>query len=190
MKDILHFLRQVALAAILVFSTLTTTEANAPSSLLSAPVPGGSWIQKAPLLLTVAEVTSTVEAQGKVYVIGGLTSPGASRTKKVQVYDPANNTWVFGVDYPAPLGLDHAGAAYINGNIYLIGGLTTFPSPAVNTVYAFNLSAQTWSSKAPMPKARGAMGVAVWNNKIYCVGGLAAGVAVTDTTVYDPAGDT
>ena len=43
-----------------------------------------------------------------------------------------------------------------------------------------------WVARASLPTARGAMGVAVINGKIYAAGGLNNSVDVATLTVYDP----
>jgi N-acetylneuraminic acid mutarotase len=107
-------------------------------------------------------------------------------SNKVFAYDPDSQTWDEVAPYPGPA-VDHAGAAVVNGIIYLIGGLTGWPDAAVNTVYAYDPATDSWSQRANLPRDRGAMGVAVLGGKIYAAGGLVdGGTAVTDLAVYDP----
>ncbi len=161
---------------------------DAITLLMPNPPLVGAWATKPPLPSARAEV-GTVEAGGKIYVIGGVGPSG--RTNAVSVYDPVAETWSEAAAYPGSA-LDHVGAASVGGKVYVIGGLTNFPGPAVNTVYEYTPSTKSWVQKANMPKPRGAMGVAVINGKIYAAGGLSSttstnAVAVNDLAMYDPA---
>src|SRR5882757_7970263 len=50
-------------------------------------------------------------------------------------------------------------------------------------------SAGTWTAKAPMPALRGEVAAAVFQNKLYAIGGNVAGNAVPRNEEYDPATD-
>jgi N-acetylneuraminic acid mutarotase len=147
----------------------------------------GDWQTLAPVPTATQEV-GVAACGGKVYVMGGLTAPDTD-TNNVWVYDPAANTWSAAAPYPG-VGVDHPGAACVNGTVYLVGGLQNGSAGApVATVYGYDPSTDRWSQKASLPRARGAMGVAVLGGKIYAAGG-AAGSAADDMAVYDPATDT
>jgi N-acetylneuraminic acid mutarotase/glucose/arabinose dehydrogenase len=147
----------------------------------------GDWQILAPVPTPTQEVGVTA-CGGKVYVMGGLTAPNAD-TNNVWVYDPVAATWSAAAPYPG-VGVDHPGAACVNGIVYLLGGLQNGSASApVATVYGYNPATNTWSQKASMPRARGAMGVAVSGGRIYAAGG-AAGSAANDLASYDPATDT
>ena len=86
------------------------------------------------------------------------------------------------------------GVAVVNGKIYAIGGSTrsggggtkSGPLPVnggvVGTNEEYDPATDTWTFKAPMPTPMESFGVAVYQNKIYCMGGV--------TEVYDTATDT
>lgn len=95
-----------------------------------------------------------------------------------------------------------AGIAAINETIYVIGGSQTlnvsnhYSSTTINATEAYNLTADTWTEKTSMPTSRSYFGTAVYQNKIYCVGGLIlsrdeiekASTGINE--VYDPSTDT
>jgi N-acetylneuraminic acid mutarotase len=89
-----------------------------------------------------------------------------------------------------------AGAAVVNGIVYVTGGNqrynTTdngFSYKSVNATEAYNPATDTWTLKAPMPTSRDDFGVAVYQNKIYCIGGESVSATGSHTTnaneVYD-----
>jgi N-acetylneuraminic acid mutarotase len=90
------------------------------------------------------------------------------------------------------------GVAVVNGKIYAIGGDV---GGLYGSVYGAMLSytnineeydpaTDTWAFKAPMPTPRGHFGIAVYQNKIYCIGGFNNDGDTEVNEVYDPATDT
>jgi N-acetylneuraminic acid mutarotase len=74
--------------------------------------------------------------------------------------------------------------AVVNGKIYAIGG----DNLATNEEY--DPATDTWTFKAPMPTPRARFGIAVFQNKIYCIGGQNGNGVTGVNEVYDPATDT
>jgi len=157
-------------------------QAKPPSG---CPVSISSWSTETSLPQARQEVSVTA-LNGQVYVVGGSTAP--NRINDVSVFDPASHAWSSRAPYPGP-GRDHMGIASLNGYLYLLGGLTNWPGPALTTFQRYNPNTDSWSDLAPLPLPRGALGVAVLNRRIYVAGGLREGAAVSDFTVYDPATD-
>jgi N-acetylneuraminic acid mutarotase/glucose/arabinose dehydrogenase len=145
------------------------------------PALEGSWDFQAPLPVPTQEL-GVVACGGKVYAMGGLTAPSTD-TNAMWVYDPVAGSWAAAAAYPGTA-VDHPGAACVGGKVYMIGGLVN-AGAAVNAVREFDPATNTWTLKTTMPRARGAMGVAVLNGEIYTAGGL-AGPAVNDLAVYNP----
>jgi len=100
------------------------------------------------------------------------------------------------------------GVAAVNGKIYAIGGNTEngyVPNSRENDYKAlgwivatneeYDPATDTWTFKKPMPTPRCNFGIAVYQNKIYCIGGITnrIGDEISFTgvnDVYDPATDT
>jgi N-acetylneuraminic acid mutarotase len=162
-----------------VVSALTATAFTGPASADS-----GSWSTQAPSGLKRQEV-SYVQVGGKLYLAGG-------KSTVQQVYDPATNTWSTVAPLPFPPSLDHIQTAAVDGKIYYIGGITSWPNTSVGDVYVYDPATDTVTSGAPMPagRDRGAGGVAAYNGKIYIAGGVHDGTTVAWFDVYDPATDT
>ena len=75
----------------------------------------------------------------------------------------------------------------INDKIYAIAGTGTYANMTYtnNAVLEFDPQNNTWTAKNPMPFSRNSFATAVYQNKIYVIGGL-DGI----NQVYDPATDT
>ncbi|MBI4727468.1 hypothetical protein HY768_09685 [candidate division TA06 bacterium] len=76
------------------------------------------WFLRAPMPLARRGFT-TVRADNKIYVIGGLDENNLA-TSTVQEYDPALNSWNSKASMPTPC--YELAAAYFNNRIYAIGG--------------------------------------------------------------------
>jgi len=89
-----------------------------------------------------------------------------------------------------------AGAAAVNGIVYVIGGSqryntsdTGFSYMSINSTEAYDPATDTWVEKAPMPTSRDGLGVAAFQGKIYCFGGRNVSkdysISINVTEVYD-----
>jgi N-acetylneuraminic acid mutarotase len=89
--------------------------------------------------------------------------------------------------------MHHTMAAAVNGVLYVIGGEVSQSGLAdtgvfLDTVYAFDPAAASWTPKASMPTSRSAGSADVINGKIYVAGGRPP--HGHDFAVYDTAADT
>jgi N-acetylneuraminic acid mutarotase len=119
--------------------------------------------------------------------------------------DAAEDSWTT----KAPMQQARGGlcVAAVNGKIYAIGGSTAsglYPPNLeggfVGTNEEYDPATDTWTFKKPMPTSRSDFAIAVYQNKIYCIGGI-IGTEKVDVVysrfvptganeVYDPATDT
>jgi len=143
----------------------------------------GEWSARANLLEPNSEM-SVAELDGRIYIVGGYPATRVS-VPTVQVYDTATDSWSLGA--PLPVALNHTVSAAVNGRLYVIGGQPSAggSGPWVNTVYEYDPARRTWSTRAPMPTARGGGAGAVIDGKIYVAGGRPP--RGNDFAVYDPA---
>lgn len=119
---------------------------------------------------------------GRIYAIGGMSD---SPLDSVEVYTPGG-TW----GYAAPLATARWGAAAVtgrDGRIYVLGGFGSRDDRhALDSVEVYSPVTRTWSTVAPMHRARGALAaVAAPDGRIYALGG-ADGPDVADVEVYSP----
>jgi len=105
------------------------------------------------------------------------------------------NSWT--TKAPMHSGRGGAGVAEVNEIIYAIGGQhtnnvsgTEFKTIIFNAVEAYDPATDTWVEKSPMPTSRSSFGTAVFQNKIYCIGGSTERGEIGVNEVYDPSTDT
>ncbi|MBL9201011.1 MAG: SMP-30/gluconolactonase/LRE family protein [Opitutaceae bacterium] len=170
-----------------VVSGVGGTRGAALVELYAVPPPAavlaeGAWSVRADLIEPNSEM-SVAELDGKIYVIGGYPSNRVS-VRTVQVYDVATDTWR--LTSPLPAALNHTVSAAVGGRLYVIGGQTSAggTGPFVDTVYAYDPATAAWTTRAPMPTARGGGAGAVIGGRIYVAGGRPP--RGSDFAVYDP----
>ncbi len=97
---------------------------------------------------------------------------------RVDFFDPVANRWEQAASLPAPRG--DAAFATVAKDFYLLGGGANGTAEA--SVWRFRAGA--WSELAAMalPAGRRSAGVAVWQGRIFVVGGFAGDSATTATT--------
>src|SRR5688500_14374606 len=136
----------------------------------------GAWRILAPMPSSRQEVSSAV-FNGRMYVISGFTSAGAS-TNTVEAYDPGSNMW-----FPAgaiPILNNHNNAAFVGGALYTFGGVSNF-------TYRYNPQTDMWISVAPSHfQHGGTAAVGVIDGKIYVAGGTGGGMLQNELEFFDP----
>ncbi len=131
----------------------------------------GAWSQGRPAPLEVSG-GSAAQANGKLYLIGGWTndaSGGQSLTDRVQIYDPASDSWSFGAS--APLATAGSGTVAVGSRIYLINGRIGGDA-VTNRSFVYDTSADSWQ-ELPQTTLVGVYEASAGyvNNRIYLVGG-------------------
>jgi N-acetylneuraminic acid mutarotase len=152
----------------------------------------GAWRTAAPAPTKRTEVAAGT-LNGKIYVVGGFERPSLGNvmnlaiTPSLEEYDPSTDRWT--TKAPMPVGLHHVGIGVTGGRLYVIGGYRqsgfTVWHP-VATVYAYDPATDTWTERAPMPTARGALSVTVHDGKLYAIGGYDRTANSAAVEVYDP----
>ena len=84
---------------------------------------------------------------------------------------------------------DQTVAVYHDSVFYSIGGYGVNDSTYLNKNYEYNLAANTWIEKTPMPTKRWGMVAVEFNDKIYVFGGVDSVTDCFKNEVYDPATD-
>jgi hypothetical protein len=144
----------------------------------------GRWIELTPMPSARQEVAVAAH-EGRVWVIGGLAS-NTEPVATVETFDPTAGLWETRTSLPVPL--HHAAAAVVGNRLFVIGGYAggRVSWTASDAVYEFVPTSQAWEARAALPTPRGALAVAVLNDRIHALGG--SGESVTNAhEVYDPA---
>ncbi|MBC8160025.1 MAG: hypothetical protein H7Z42_02310 [Roseiflexaceae bacterium] len=127
---------------------------------------------------------------GKLYLFGGLGS-GAG---KVQIYNPATDTWTLGTDMPFAAG--SSASSLINGQVYVAGGI--IGNQTTNRVAKYDPRSNSWTPLAPMPQGRNHAASSTDGSNLYVFGGRGAGSGDNNSVangfdtlqIYDPASNT
>jgi N-acetylneuraminic acid mutarotase len=126
---------------------------------------------------------------GKIYVIGG-----AGGVTKVEMYDPATDTWAQKADMPTKR--YHLSTAVVDGKIYAIGGIPRHSrlmrreGTSLPTVEVYDPETDTWTARADAPLHIDGSSASVVDGKIYVFGNWVDTRATTTVLMYDPATDT
>ncbi|MCA9193886.1 MAG: fibronectin type III domain-containing protein [Planctomycetales bacterium] len=132
-----------------------------------------------------------VDSSGLVYAIGGQESTSGSIFDVVERYSLASDSWSEMAAMPSPRA--GAVAAYDGlGSILVFGGASDSSSTVIsNTVYAYEISSNSWSTRSPMPLGTTESAIATdQEGRIYLAGGLGSSGPVASVQVYDSATDT
>jgi hypothetical protein len=155
---------------------------------------------------------STITYQDSTSIVTGLAVQSASDIPSALPSAPPTagaapneNTWAKKASMNEPRG--GLGVAVVNGKIYAIGGSNQsglYPANIhggfVGTNEEYDPATDTWTYKSPMQTPRSDFAIAVYNNKIYCMGGT-VGTETVDVIfsrfvtsavneAYDPVTDT
>jgi N-acetylneuraminic acid mutarotase len=154
---------------------------------------GDTWATKANMP-TASHSHRTCVVNGKIYAIGGdTTGLGCNfhfHSQKVEVYNPATDTWSTKTDMPTARASLSISA--VNGKIYAIGGDTIQCSIGLSTVEEYDPQTDSWSTKTNMQVVRSGLSSSVVDGKIYAIGGwsFSNDIVLDDVEEYDPLTDT
>lgn len=159
---------------------ITPHESVPPPSFSASPTPVALQQQEPSLPVPIEESAAAV-GEGKLYVMGGFNSAGAS-LDSVYVFDGAG--WQSGPRLPLPL--DHPSAASLNGHAYIAGG----HSNGRDSARLFRLDGDHWTELAAMHNARGGHALLADGGKLYAIGGNNFAINLAQVEVYDPDANT
>ena len=146
-----------------------------------------AWTRAASLPVARSSHTATV-VEGKIYVLGGNIDDdedGRVATDRVDVYDPATDSWQQLAAMPTATA-SHA-AAVLDGNIYVSGGFRPAGGYS-DALEAYDPVADTWTTLASLSQARADHASAVVHGKLCVIGGFMGGQGRTNLVeVYSPA---
>lgn len=137
---------------------------------MSAAPNENGWVTKTPMPTGRYNAAGEV-VDGKIYVYGG--TPGIDALNKLEIYDPATDTWTTGQP-----GLSRYGAAsaVVDGKIYFMGGYNG--TSDINSVQVYDPVSNRWSSKQGMPTANRFFTAVPVGKEILTFGGISSSTSV------------
>ena len=191
--------RRSSLVFIMIIVGFTSAASGCSSGTTSAPVPRnnesvirtspqslGSWSIKAQAPSERAVLAGAV-VNGLLYAMGGEVGVHELVLDTVEAYDRRSNSWT--TKNPLPTARTQLAAGVVGGKIYAVGGAI---APVVGcckpvaTVEVYDPAVGSWSTKHPMPTARGGLGVGVVHGILFAVGGEADATILNVVEAFDP----
>jgi hypothetical protein len=144
----------------------------------------GTWVEKARMPTARSGGTAIVH-DGKIYVAGGRPP----RERDFAVYDPGADSWE--VLPLLPTQRNHLTGEAINGRIHVVGGRQGDGlSPIMTTAHeVFDPQTRTWTTAAPMLRARSGMNGVMARGCFHVWGGEGPAGMFPDHDYYDPRTD-
>jgi N-acetylneuraminic acid mutarotase len=133
-----------------------------------------AWSQGAPSPQPRFEANGAV-IDGQLWVMGGFTASTLQVTRKIDIYDPATDSWRPGPDLPGAE--THIGVATVGRDIIVVGGFSgTFSNgprpPDIADVWRWSAADGVWNPGPPLPGARAAFACALLGHQLHVAGGL------------------
>jgi len=108
---------------------------------------------------------------GKIYLVGGYSTGNITPAfLQTWEYDPVANSFVTKTPIPAPAGFGGAGFGVVNGHLYVAGGRDA-NNTILNSLWDYNIAADTWTQRANMLTSDNVPGSAVIAGKLWVFGG-------------------
>ena len=147
----------------------------------------GTWTVKAPMPGGPRAEVPAAAVNDKIYLFGGAARGLRYDMAQNEEYDPTTDRWRARASMPR--GLNHVGAAALNGKIYTVGGFGDRAHGKVDDAFfEYDPATDTWRILAPLKTKRGAVAVAAANGKIHAIGGREGDEPlIAKHDVYDPA---
>jgi N-acetylneuraminic acid mutarotase len=153
------------------------------------------WTLRAKMPNARGETAGAV-ADGRLYVIGGMTGLDFAASAEVSVFDHSTAAWDTAPFLPEAR--HHAAAVGLEGFVYVTGGVDPAGSRSA-TLWVLGPGDASWRALEPMPEGRIGHRMVALDGRVYVVGGVAgartdsasepAGLVDGSVLIYDPAGD-
>lgn len=147
-------------------------------SFLSTPTPAlaeacwhtiGEWESMTDIPVARVEGMSIV-ADGKIYVVGGFYDNSWHASNRLDIYDPATDTWSQGANYP--ILITHAGIALDGDDIWVVGGFNDYP--VTDDVYIYSIANDEWRAGPDLPDPIGSASLIRIGRYLHYFGGVEA----------------
>jgi N-acetylneuraminic acid mutarotase len=113
---------------------------------------------------------STAVWHERLYVFGGFYNASLQATPRVDIWDPASETWSRGGDMPHPA--SHRNALLVGDTIWFAGGFEgDHPGPVTDRVLGYVPATDGWFEGPSLPAARGGGALAADGRRLHFYGG-------------------
>lgn len=141
---------------------------------------GGQWTELARLRRPRGAAAAAVTGD-RLYLAGGRDSN--LLIQPTEVFD--GTSWQDRAAIPTPR--DHLGMATDgDGRLYAVGGRYLSPARTSNDAERYDPARDTWERVAPLPTARGGLGVTFVGNQLVAAGGEDAAAVFPQVEAFDP----
>jgi len=148
-----------------------------------------SWTEATPCPVPRFEANGVV-VDDELWVMGGFLSSSLNVTKRVDIYDPSNDSWRLGPELPDAE--THLGVANVGSDILLVGGFNGNVLTRTTTagVWRWIAAEASWTAGPALPSPRAATAAALVGMQMHVAGGLAqdGDTDSDDHVVWDLAG--
>jgi N-acetylneuraminic acid mutarotase len=151
----------------------------------------GQW-SAGPALPRIGFASAAAVMAGRLHLVGGwnYSNSASASVAHHSVFDLAAQSWSDAA--PLAVARNAAGAAAIDGRLYVVGGrspgIRASDQQSLASLEVYSSSTGQWQSAAPMPTARGSLAVVAQGGRLYALGGESTPGTVSDAVErYDPA---
>jgi N-acetylneuraminic acid mutarotase len=129
------------------------------------------WTQGAPMP-TARGLAQATWCGGRMYVIGGVTTPEETRVAAVESYNPKTNTWRKLA--PVPIPRAHPAVGTVDGDRVIVAGGGVSSHKNISDVEIYNPAKNTWQRGSDLKRADsgGPSGAVIDGNRFFVVGGF------------------
>jgi len=149
---------------------------EAPNAQAVPPPTEFTWSEVSPCPLARFEANGVV-VENELWVMGGFTGSDLAVTRRIDIYDPATDSWRLGPDLPGAE--THMAVVAIGDDIIVAGGFTGgFPggarSPTTDAVFRWDTATSAWIPGPALPDAGAGFAWALMGTELRLAGGLFA----------------
>jgi N-acetylneuraminic acid mutarotase len=123
-----------------------------------------------------------------IWVLGGMTGERGNRLLTIEVLDTATGTWTMS-DLEMPVGVASFEVVALGPLIYAFGGFDA-SSRAMDFAAVLDTRSGQWTDLPPLPHARYAHTVTLFDGSVYVIGGRDVAGEVAAVDVFDPRTET
>ncbi len=144
-----------------------------------------AWTEAAPCPVARFEANGVL-VDGEVWVMGGFTGSDLAVTRRIDIYDPATDTWRQGPDLPGAE--THLAVVNTGTDLIVAGGFSGgFPGgqrpPVTDAVWRLTSGASTWTPGPALPTRGSGFSWGLIGTSFHIAGGL-AGDGNSDASVH------